>query len=115
LIEEGTDILQENIRHLLASLEHGQKSALAQAIGVHGTTVSDWQRGTYPTPEHRTKLLRYFHIDPGSTLEATPLFLEPFPALDRERRAWLQQRIAELDETTLRALFPALERLFGKS
>jgi hypothetical protein len=44
-------------------------------------------------------------------LETDPLFLELSPVGSYAQRAWLRQRVDELDDEVLRVLFPALERL----
>ncbi len=53
----------------------------------------------------------YFGLPTAVDLETIPLFLELSPVGSYEQRAWLRQRIEELDDETLRVLFPALEKL----
>ena len=113
---EAENILLQNLRHLLNSLEHGQKGVLAGAVGVHYTTISKWYRGDQsPTRDHLDALRRFFGLASDTDLRTDPLFLSLTPISDLERRAWLIRRIEEADPETLEEYFPTFRRLLGDS
>lgn len=113
LVAEGsTDILRENLRYLVKSLERGQKKVLAAQLGVHATTISRWCAGKQQ-PEKRTLVALSRHFGLRSDLAADPVFLSLAPVSVSARKAWLRHRIEALNAEELAALFPALERLLG--
>ena len=104
-------VLAENLRYLLEAPKRGGKKALAAELGVKQGTLSCWLRGRRPECRHQEAIKRYFGLPATVDLETVPLFLELSPVGSLEQREWLRQRISELDEATLRVLFPALEKL----
>jgi len=109
---EGRDILLENLRHVFQDAEHGAKSQLALRIGVHPATISAWLSGRQrPRGSQLERLARELGLLDGAELETKPLFLSLDPVASQQRRAWLRERINELDDRTLAELFPALKRL----
>lgn len=113
---EAEDILLQNLRHLLDSLEHGQKGLLAGAVGVHYTTISRWYRGDQsPTREHLDAVRRFFGLARDTDLRSEALFLSLTPISDLERRTWLIRRIEEADPETLEKYFPTFRQLLGDS
>lgn len=109
---EEINVLHENIRYFLDSLEHGKKGELADKIGVHATTISKWRSAEQvPSSRHLDALKWNFGIPPGKDLKKDPLFLSLSPIGDSERRQWLLKQIEGLERNTLIELFPALERL----
>jgi hypothetical protein len=110
---DGVDTLTENLRYLIDSLNYGQKKMLAQHFQVHPNTVYRWGKGDHPAKTHLNKLCRYFGL-PGTDLTTEPIFLSPSPISVVDQKAWLQERIRELDNSRLQTLFPALEILLGR-
>lgn len=109
---DGMNILQENLKYLFASLDHGQKKHLSLQLDVHATNLSRWLAGTQqPRPTHLASLLRYFGLDPSTNLSNEPLFLSLSVLTDPERRRWLLDRVQTMSPDLLRSLFPAFERL----
>lgn len=109
---EQIDVLQENIRYLVGTLDHGEKKHLAEAVNVHPVTVSRWLSGAQgPESAKLAALCRYFGLPDDTDLRSEPIFLSRLPASDRERREWLRERVDALSPRSLRELFPALQRL----
>ena len=104
-------ILAENLRCLLDAPKRGGKKVLAAKLGVQQGTISNWLNGRRPEPRHQEALKKHFGLPSTIDLETFPLFLELSPVGVREQREWLQMHVNDLDEETLRLLFPALERL----
>lgn len=104
-------ILTENLRYLLDAPKRGGKKVLAAELGVQQASISRWLRGGRPEPRHQAAIRKYFGLPASIDLENDPLFLELSPVGSYEQRAWLRQHVDELDDETLRVLFPALERL----
>ena len=116
LLESGTDILFENIRHLVGGMERGGKKRLAIDIGVDPTTVSRWLAGTSrpPNPTLR-QLASYFGLPTHTDLASWPSFLSPDPVSITERKEWLMDRINSLEADDLGKLYPALQKLLEES
>jgi hypothetical protein len=112
---EGVDVLLENVRHLINSLDRGQKKLLAENLKVHATTISRWISGDLqPRRAHLIDLCSYFELPSDTNLTIEPIFLS-LPSISAlERREWLRRRIDEIDTTTLHKLYPALERLLAE-
>jgi transcriptional regulator with XRE-family HTH domain len=112
LVRERTDVLVENLRYLIGSLEHGGKKDLARKIGIDPTTVSRWLNGAYPpqTPS-LGRLVSYFGLPEGTNLREDAVFLSAAPIALLERRKLIRDRIDTLPEKTFRELYPALRRL----
>lgn len=107
-----TVVLRANLRYLLAELPHGSKQVLAHELGVHGSTLSRWlQGGQRPSQKNMDAIKAYCQLPAGVDLRKDPLFLSLTPLSQQQQRAWLIQRIEQLDAETLHRLFPALERL----
>jgi transcriptional regulator with XRE-family HTH domain len=107
-------VLNGNLNYLADQLVRGEKRKLANAIGIHPTTLSDWLSGKRePQQSNLEGFARYFGISANVDLRTTPIFLSMLPVGDLERKAWLRERILEIDATTLAELFPALQRLLG--
>jgi transcriptional regulator with XRE-family HTH domain len=109
---EGVDVLLENLRYLLNSLDYGKKRELANQLGVRDTTISNWLSGKHkPRPPVLAKLSAQLAIPSGLDLETDPLFLSLDPIGERAQKIWLYEHIDKLDRHTLQSLFPALKKL----
>jgi transcriptional regulator with XRE-family HTH domain len=113
---EHEDLLKQNLAFLFASLEHGQKGALAEHTGVSGSTVSRWVNEQHP-PDRRNlqRLARYFGLPAGTDLRTEALFLSYRPVTLRQRRRVLKERLEALPDEHLRDYLPALEKLLDIS
>ncbi len=115
LQDAGTDVLHENLRQLVGSLEHGGKKRLALELGLDPTTISRWlaakNRPPSPTLRH---LVHYFGLPTGTDLTTEPIFLSPDPLSIVERKEWLRDRIDAMDADDLREIYPALQRLLDE-
>lgn len=106
------DILTENLKYLLNSLEHGKKKDLARAIGVDPTTLSRWLNGSVvPQRSNLRQLVFHFGLHHDTNLVEDPIFLSVEPVSATERRKWLHERIDKLRPDELSELYPALRRL----
>jgi len=113
---EGRDILLENLRHVFEEQEHGAKARMALQLGVHPGTLSAWLSGRQrPRGAQLERLTRLLGLLDGTELETRPLFLSLDPVAAQQRRAWLKERLDELDDRTLAELFPALKRLLERA
>jgi len=113
---DAEDVLLENLRYLLGSLEHGQKAYFATAVGIHYTTVSKWYRGIHrPTGYHMERICAFFGLAPSTNLRTDPLFLSLTPVSDLERRAWLIDRINNASAETIEKYFATFQRLLQDS
>jgi len=113
---EDDAILQENTRFLIDMLGEVKQKEFAARIGVGQVTVSRWRSGEQqPHKSNQSALISYFGLPNEIDLELDALFLYPGPISDVQRRTWLRERIERIDATTLRILFPALERLLRNS
>lgn len=111
--ESQLDIWQENVSYLLAALEHGENSKLANEIGVSQGTISKWKkRSQRPEHKYQAALKKYFGLNLSENLWEIPLFLSPIPVGAEAKRRWLHQQIERMSHHSLETLFPALERLF---
>ena len=114
LVEESKriDVLQENLRHLIDGLPHGEQKQFAAALDVHPTTVSRWKSGVQrPSDVVLREIGRYFGVPDRTDLRKQPLFLEFTPRSDQARRDWLHEQVQGIPSQVLAELFPALERL----
>ena len=115
LEKHGGDILVENIRHLIDGLPHGQKKEFAAKLGVDVTTVSRWIGGAQrPTKKKLEEIGKYFGLPPGTDLDSEAIFLWTDPVSETQMKNWLMEQIQQIDEKTLREVFPALRRLLKK-
>ena len=113
LAESKFDIWQENVSYLLAALEHGENSKLANEIGVSQGTISKWKkRSQRPEHKYQAALKKYFGLNLSENLWEIPLFLLLIPVGAEAKRRWLHQKIEQMSHHSLETLFPALERLF---
>jgi transcriptional regulator with XRE-family HTH domain len=112
MVHEHASVLQENLRYLFGSLEHGRKKTLAKEMGVDPTTISRWLNGAYPpqTPS-LGRLVSCFGLPEGTNLREDPVFLSAEPVAVLERRKLIRERIDALSEKEFRELYPALRRL----
>jgi transcriptional regulator with XRE-family HTH domain len=109
---ERCDVLKENLKHLLDTLGHGGKKALAAAFNIDPTTISRWLNGSsQPTDSTLKQLGTYFGIPSGTNLRVDPVFLSAEPVSLAERRRWLTARLEALSADEIRELYPALRRL----
>ena len=113
LADSDVNIWQENVLCLIASLQHGSHTMLAEALGVTPGTISKWKKRDHvPEKTYKAKLCKFFEWH-SSDLEVEPVFLAPIPIDVIGRREWLCDRIKQMDKDTLHLLFPALERLLS--
>lgn len=104
------DVLQENIKFLLAHLPRGEKKAIAEKLSVVPETISRWtSRKSPPTKANRTALMRYMGLDPS--LIEQPIFLSMEPISDLGKKKWLSERVERISPDELSSLFPALRKL----
>jgi transcriptional regulator with XRE-family HTH domain len=110
--KERADVLQENLRYLFGSVEHGGKKALARALEIDPTTISRWLNGSYP-PQGPTlgRLVSHFGLPEGTDLRKDPVFLSAEPLASLERRRLIRSAVDALSEREFRELYPALKRL----
>lgn len=111
---DKVNVVQANLRMLMKALGSGQKKVLAQHLEVHPATISRWLSGTQ-APDRKTlqRLASYFELKAGTDLASDPLFLNPHPVSDSERREWLLRKVKEIDSASLSELFPALVRMLA--
>ena len=109
------NVLSENIKYLIGSLEHGGKKELSAALKVDQTTISRWLGGTNKPPRPtQARIVRFLGLAPSKDLEQDALFLEYAPISVQSRRQWLRERVDKMTMDEIRDLFPALERLLRK-
>ena len=109
---DGVDVLTENLKFLLDSLEHGGKNRLADSLGVTPGTVYKWCGGFQPPKKrHSQAILAFFGLDPLLDLTTQALFLSMEPIGSRAKREWLMSRLKGIDEQALEAYFPALKKI----
>ncbi len=112
LEESDVDVLRENLRFLLGSLERGRKGEFARVVGVHPATVSSWLADRQrPERPGLTSICKYFGLAAGTDLRIEPVFLSYSPVGAAARKRWLRDRIERLAQERLNILFPALENL----
>lgn len=115
LEKQGVNILVENIRHLLNGLPHGRKKEFAASVRVDVTTVSRWLGGAQrPTKKKLEEIGRYFGLPSDINFESEPIFLWTEPISESQMKSWIIDTIQQVDEKTLREIFPALRRLLKK-
>lgn|GEM_PF-1333385 len=112
LMADDEDVLGENVRYLLSTLKHGEKGALANAIGVDRSTISKWLKGAHPPDKANQRALNsFFGLPLDTDLQKEPIFVSFRPLTLRQRREQLRIAIEDVSDDTLRALLPALEKL----
>ena len=115
LVGENCEILRENLRYLLGTLEHGGKKALAESVDVDPTTVSRWLSGASQPPASTLERLRcYFGLPSGTNLLTHPIFLSSTPIATSERKDWVIACVREMPAEEFRALYPALHRMLER-
>ena len=115
LHDSKTDVLHENLRHLVGGLERGGKKQLAAELRLDQTTISRWLSGTSrPPPSRRAQLVSYFGLPAETDLAKDPVFLSPDPLSLGDRKQWLRDRIDAMEAHRLRDLYPALQRLLDE-
>jgi transcriptional regulator with XRE-family HTH domain len=108
----GDDLFFENLRYLVAGVEHGDKKQLAQSVGVHATSLSRWIGGLHkPDARNIALLAKYFGLRSSTELTQAPLFLSLRPVGAGQQRQWLVSAIETLDQREIGELFPALYKL----
>jgi len=111
---EDIDILTANLAMLINGLAHGQKSRLAEKLGINRSTVTRWiSGGAKPDREMLTRLLAIFNLPPDTDLKHDALFLEMNPVTTKTRRQLLHTLIDKLPDRELHELFPACVKLLG--
>jgi hypothetical protein len=109
-------VLRLNLRYLIDSLPHGEKKKLAKSIDVAEETISKWTsrggRGLHP--KNRSRLLKYFGLDPELDLAKEPIFLSIAPVGAHLQKAWLLERVQEMPPEEIGKVFPAVQRIFRK-
>lgn len=110
---DQVDVFRENILYLTNKEVTGlSANLLAKEIDVSPVSISRWKQGKQsPEDTQLLKLSRYFGFQPKVNLKQHAVFLWLSPIGDLKRRAWLQERIKQIDAETLNALYPALEKL----
>jgi hypothetical protein len=112
LPHERSNVLLENLKYLLGSLERGGKAALAKTMEIDPTTISRWLSGAYPPQGPAlSKLVSHFGLPDGTDLKKDPVFLSVEPLAILERRKLLKDRIDAIEPSEFKALYPALKRL----
>ena len=114
LVDEGCQVLRENLAFLIGGLPHGGKRTLAKALQVNPTTISRWLGGSSPPgkPTQRA-LVDYFGLPRDIDLATDPVFLSVDPLSAVQKLAWVHERVQALDDSELHELFPALHKLLG--
>jgi hypothetical protein len=109
-------VLRLNLLYLIDSLPHGDKKKLAKSISVAEETISKWTsrggRGLHP--KNRSRLLKYFGLDPELDLTREPLFLSMVPVGAHLQKAWLLERVKEMSPEEIAKVFPAVQRIFRR-
>jgi transcriptional regulator with XRE-family HTH domain len=113
LVAEGrTNVVEENLRYLFSTLAHGDSKRMAEEVGVHPTTISEWASGRQvPSNSHLHAISRYFGLSPFVDLRTVPLFLMLEPVGHHARREWVVKQVSEMRPEDLRDLYPALRRI----
>ena len=112
----NVNVVRANLRMLMKGFGSGQKKLLAQHLKVHPGTISRWLSGTQgPDKKTLQYLASHFELKAGTDLATEPLFLNPHPVSDSERREWMLRKIKGIDPASLAELFPALVRMLGGS
>ena len=112
LANAGIDILLENLKFLLGSLEHGGKKQLAEQLGITQGTISKWLRGKHPPQKPTMKgLINYFGLDSDTDFTSDPVFLSYEPTTVVARKKWLKERIDALSPEELKMHFRSLEKI----
>jgi transcriptional regulator with XRE-family HTH domain len=108
------NILRENLKFLIDSLEHGGRKKLARDVGVDVTTITRWAKGKNPPDQgNLNRLANSLQISSAVDLTQEPIFLELNPVIATEKRRWLLDAIEKLDTQTLNEFFPALRKMLG--
>jgi transcriptional regulator with XRE-family HTH domain len=108
------DMLRENMKYLLLSLEHGEAKKLARKIGVAAETVSNWKKGRQlPSSRNRQLIKDYFGVPDSVDLEGEPLFLKQGGFSDEMRRKELKGLIETAGEETVLRYYEAIKKLLS--
>lgn len=110
---DHVDVLQQNILFLTDKTVTGFAAiVIANKINVSPGTISRWRKNKQaPEDTQLLKLCLFYGFPPTINLRDDAIFLSMSPIGDLKRRAWLQERIKQIDAETLNALYPALEKL----
>lgn len=109
---EGTDVVAENIKFLLGSLERGGQKRLAKHLNVTPGSVYKWNCGSQPPKKnHLLGILSFIGLSLSTDLSRTPLFLSLAPIGSRAKREWLIERIQKIDDDQLDQYYPALRKI----
>jgi transcriptional regulator with XRE-family HTH domain len=115
LVSEGPvgEVLHANLCYLINGLDRGMKSAFAESLGTHATTISGWLSGkSRPAPSNQNAICRYFALPTGTDLERDALFLAYPPVSEILRKRWIRERLDALNAADLQVIFPVIERIF---
>jgi len=114
VIADGVNVIAKNLERLTLSAGGQSKAELAREIGVNPVTISRWIGGTQ-TPDARARKMIsiIFGLREESDLANFPIFLSYLPITYGEQIAWINASMQAMDSAELRALFPALYRIFA--
>ena len=116
LVENGVNILRENLDYLFSALGRGGKKAVAVKLEIDPTTISRWLHGAFePQTSMLQRLVDYFGLTKGTDLRRDAVFLTLGPASTEEQRLWVHKKIEALPRDTFQELYPALRRLLENS
>ena len=107
-------LLTLNLRHLVASIPHGQGKEAAQKIGVTDGQLSRWKRWGDQKKPHRINLrnlLKFHGMDPDLDLEEVPVFLSMEPLSGYAQKEWIFSRVNDLPASEIAKIYPALKKL----
>ena len=108
------NVLALNLKCLFSELGPGGKSSLANLLDVHNTTISKWLAGKQRPEKVKLKNISdYFGLNSVMNLTDVPIFLSMMPITEHEKKAWIINRIENIQRDSLNRLFPAFQKLLG--
>jgi transcriptional regulator with XRE-family HTH domain len=101
--------LVENVNYLLDTLEPGDKTRLANSLGIAKTTISRWAKGSKPRQGTLQKLAQEFGLARDVDLTTDRIYLTFRPVTIQKRRERLKQLIDRVDGAKLEKVIAAVE------
>ena len=101
--------LVENVNYLLDTLEPGDKTRLADSLGIAKTTISRWAKGSKPRQGTLQKLAQEFGLARDVDLTTDRIYLTFRPVTIQKRRERLKQLIDRVDGAKLEKVIAAVE------
>ena len=110
--QSADDILAENLRYLLKTIEYGENAEFVEAIGINPSTLSRWKQGkTKPDKYAQKQIAQFFGLNDSEVLRTELLFLDLEPVSTQQKKQACKKMIDDMDRKSFDAIYAALKKV----